>query len=64
MMIPHTPNERLILLEEIERGDKVVIPTSLEHAKFMLMVAQSYINDHKDRVIGYLKNDNATTSRN
>jgi hypothetical protein len=46
-MIPHTPAERLMLLEEIERGDKVVIPTSLEHARFMLMVANAYINEHK-----------------
>jgi hypothetical protein len=42
-MIPHTDYERLILLEEIERGDKVVIPVSYEHAVFMLKVAQNYI---------------------
>jgi len=55
-MIPHTEWERLELLKEIECGDKVVIPTSLEHAKFMLMVAQAYINEDKERMIGYLKN--------
>ena len=49
-MIPHTEWERLELLKEIERGDKVVIPTSLEHAKFMLMVAQAYINQNKQEM--------------
>ena len=55
-MIPHTPTERLILLEEIERGDKVVIPTSIEHAKFMLMVAQSYINQQRQALLDTIKN--------
>lgn len=55
MMIPHTDYERLELLKEIERGDKVVIPTSLEHAKFMLMVAQTYINDDKQRMWADIK---------
>jgi hypothetical protein len=53
-MIPHTPTERLILLEEIERGDKVVIPTSIEHAEFMIMVAQGYLNQHKERMMQVL----------
>jgi hypothetical protein len=46
-MIPYTDTEKLMLLEEIERGDKVVIPTSIEHAEFMLMVANAYIKEHK-----------------
>ena len=54
-MIPHTTGERLILLEEIERGDKVVIPTSIEHAEFMIMVAQGYINQHKEKMLEVLK---------
>jgi hypothetical protein len=58
-MIPHTEWERLELLKEIECGDKVVIPTSLEHAKFMLMVATAYINEDKERMIGYLKKEYA-----
>jgi hypothetical protein len=45
-----------MLLEEIERGERVVIPVSVEHAKFMIMVAQAYINENKERMIGYLKN--------
>jgi hypothetical protein len=55
-MIPHTDWERLELLKEIECGDKVVIPTSVEHAKFMIMVAEAYIKQDKERMIGYLKN--------
>ena len=54
-MIPHTPYERLMLLEEIERGDKVVIPTSMEHARFMLMIAQSYINQQHQALMNTIK---------
>jgi hypothetical protein len=48
--IPHTDWERLALLKEIECGDKVVIPTSLEHAEFMVRVAQAYINQNKQEM--------------
>ncbi len=54
-MIPHTVYERSILLEEIERGEKVVIPSSLEHAEFMIKVAQDYIANHKRQMIEVLK---------
>jgi hypothetical protein len=54
-MIPHTDYERLILLEEIERGDKVVIPTSIEHAEFMKMVAEGYIKRSKEEMWEKLK---------
>ncbi len=54
-MIPYTDTEKLILLEEIERGDKVVIPTSIEHAEFMLMEANAYINQHKKEMLDILK---------
>lgn len=57
-MIPYTDTEKLILLEEIERGDKVVIPNNLEHAEFMLRVAQAYINDHKREMLDILMRDN------
>ena len=49
-MIPHTDWERLELLKEIECGDKVVIPTSIEHAEFMIKVAQAYIKEDKQRM--------------
>lgn len=58
-MIPHTPTERLILLEEIERGDKVVLPTSMEHAKFMLIVAQAYIDQQHQATFDALKKDHS-----
>jgi hypothetical protein len=49
-MIPHTVYERSMLLEEIERGERVVIPISLEHAEFMIKVAQAYINQNKQEM--------------
>jgi hypothetical protein len=54
-MIPHTEWERLALLKEIERGERVVIPISLEHAEFMIMVAQAYINQNKQEMLDILK---------
>jgi hypothetical protein len=54
-MIPHTVYERSMLLEEIERGERVVIPVSVEHAEFMIMVAQDYIANHKRQMIEVLK---------
>jgi hypothetical protein len=54
-MIPHTEWERLALLKEIENGEKVVIPVSVEHAKFMIMVAQAYINQDKQEMWDSLK---------
>lgn len=56
-MIPYTDYEKLALLEEIQRGDKVVIPTSIEHAKFMLMIAQAYINEQHQHTFDALKKD-------
>jgi hypothetical protein len=54
-MIPHTVYERSMLLEEVERGEKVVIPVSLEHAEFMIKVAQAYINQDKQEMLDILK---------
>jgi len=56
-MIPHTVYERSMLLEEIERGERVVIPVSVEHAEFMIMVAQSYINQDKQEMWDALKKE-------
>jgi len=57
-MIPYTDYECRLVLDELYCGDKVVIPSSLEHAKFMLKVAQSYIDDDKQRMMNYLTKDN------
>lgn len=56
-MIPHTDWERLELLKEIERGDKVVIPVSMEHAKCMLRLAQFYIDQEHQATVDALKKD-------
>jgi len=53
-MIPHTVYERSLLLEEVERGERVVIPISMEHAEFMLKVAQDYIDQHRQRLVDTL----------
>jgi hypothetical protein len=63
-MIPHTEYERLILLDEIERGDKVVIPTSMEHAEFMLKVAQFYIDQQHEEMVNVLKQENRNENWN
>lgn len=55
MMIPHTDWERLEILNEIERGEKVVIPTSIEHAKFMISVAQDYITKEHRKLLSTIK---------
>ena len=54
-MIPHTKWERLILLEEIERGEKVVLPVSYEHAVAMLRVATAYIQEQHQQTFDALK---------
>jgi len=53
-MIPYSDTEKLALLKELEDGIKVVRPTSLEHAEFMIMVAQAYINEHKQKMMEVL----------
>ena len=56
-MIPHTDWERLELLKEIECGAKVVIPVSYEHARFMIQVAQFYIDQQHQETFDALKKD-------
>ncbi len=56
-MIPHTVYERSLLLEEVERGEKVIIPVSLEHAEFMIKVAQDYIAKNKQEMWDALKKE-------
>lgn len=63
-MIPHTPTERLILLEELERGEKVVLPVSMEHAEFMLRVASFYIDQQHQKMMRELKQENEHENRN
>lgn len=56
-MIPYTDYECRLALDELYRGDKVVLPTSIEHAKFMIMVAQNYINQQHQDTLDALKKD-------
>ena len=56
-MIPYTEYEKLALLEELERGDKVVLPVSYEHAEVMLRVASMYIQEHHQTTMAALTKD-------
>ena len=56
-MIPYTDHECRLLLDELYQGDKVVIPSSIEHAKFMIQVAQSYIDQQHQATVDALKKD-------
>lgn len=56
-MIPHTNWERLILLEEIERGERIVLPVSYEHAVMMLRIASQYIQEQHQQTFDALKKD-------
>lgn len=40
--------ERVTLMEEIFRGERIVVPTSIEHAAAMYEVARQYLETHKD----------------
>jgi hypothetical protein len=54
-MIPYTDYECRLLLQELERGEKVIIPSSVEHAEFMIKVAQGYINQDQQQMWDILK---------
>lgn len=54
-MIPYTDYEKLLLLKELEEGEKIIRPISLEHAEFMIKVAQAYIKEHKEKMLEILK---------
>ena len=56
-MIPYTDTEKLLLLEELERGEKVVLPVSIEHAEFMIKVASFYIDQHHQEMMRELKQE-------
>ena len=54
-MIPYTDHECRLVLDELGRGEKIIRPSSLEHAEFMLKVAQEYIDEHKQKMLDILK---------
>lgn len=56
-MIPYTDYECRLLLDEMYRGDKVVLPSSIEHAEFMIRVAQDYIDKKRKQMMDVLSKD-------
>jgi len=56
-MIPYTDYECRLMLDELYEGVKVVLPSSIEHAEFMLVVAQNYINQAHANTLKALKHD-------
>ena len=56
-MIPYTDYECRLLLDELYCGDKIIIPSSIEHAKFMIQVAQKYIDQQHQETIEALKKE-------
>ena len=56
-MIPYTDYECRLLLDELHRGDKIILPSSIEHAKFMITVAQNYIDQQHQATLDALKKD-------
>ncbi len=58
-MIPYTDHECRLKLDELYEGRSVVLPSSMEHAKFMLMVAQQYINERHNALMDTIKHSDA-----
>lgn len=56
-MIPYTDNECRLKLEELYRGDSVVLPSSEEHARFMIRVGQFYLDQKHQETIELLTKD-------
>ena len=56
-MIPYTDYECRLVLDELYEGIKVVIPSSIEHAKFMIKVSQDYIDQMHANTLKALKHD-------
>ena len=54
-MIPYTEGERLALLDELERGEKVILPISEDHARFMIRVAEFYLEQQRQKTWNILK---------
>ena len=56
-MIPYTDHECRLVLDELGRGEKIILPSSLEHAEWMIKVAQEYIERHKQEMLDILTKD-------
>lgn len=40
--------DRVLMMEEVFRGERVVLPISIEHAEAMIKVAEHYIRTQKE----------------
>lgn len=58
-MIPYTDHECRLLLDELYIGDKIVLPSSIEHAKFMKQVAENYIRKFNMELLDTIKGEPA-----
>ena len=56
-MIPYTDYECRLVLDELYRGDKIVLPSSIEHAEFMIEVAQGYLDEKRKQMMDVLSKD-------
>jgi len=54
-MIPYSDTEKILLLEELQRGEKVIVPSSLEHAEFMIKVAEQWIENNRQQMLAILR---------
>ena len=58
-MIDYTDHECRLKLDELYEGRSVVLPKNMEHARFMLMIAQQYINQHHQDLLDTIKYSDA-----
>ena len=56
-MIPYTDYECRLKLDELYRGDSVVLPTSEEHARMMIRVAEYFLNEQRLKTFKALAKD-------
>lgn len=56
-MIPFTDHECRLKLDEIYRGDCIIVPSSYEHALNILQVTHTYVNNQQQATIDLLKKE-------
>ena len=56
-MIQYTDQECRFKLEELYSGYAVVLPVSEEHARFMIRVAEFYLDQHRQATFKALTKD-------
>ena len=56
-MIPYTDYECRLVLDELHRGEKIVLPVSEEHARMMIRVAEFYLEQQRQETFKALTKD-------